>query len=558
MHLLPRWNVLLCGIVLLLGATALIHPYLRLRLTHPYVAKPWSPGRQGVQADEPALPPPLPPLKYKPAPTYTVPPIQDPFPLLSQTSTPPPIPVYNVPAKDAWKQYDGLAVAPPLLIGFTRNWPMLLQTVVSYLTAGWPADQLYVVENTGTQQANARAQLSLQNPRFLNHTQLRDVLGVRVVQTPVLLSFAQLQNFFLALSYEHGWPYYFWSHMDVVALSHEDGVPGLTEPAGQPGYKSLYTLCLETLQQTLRSNSNSSSSDDSSGGDITIPARSNKDRLRKFWPTPPSPKSPPSSAPPRWAARFFAYDHLTLQNPAALEAIGGWDTFIPYYMTDCDTYSRFAMDGWSVEPADAGVITDTAAVFDDLRALYRDPAVTPRFTDPNPPPPPPEEKKKMDSHTERRRRGRRSDGDSKAYYTPPSASSTTSSTTTSTQEKRISLLRQPPPPPPHQQTKRDVPFPHEPLNTTLPTDYWWQLRREADNMFHHKHGGARGRNTWQWAQAGGAGEPFHYDAAGFEEAVQLLTEAGKQLFARKWGHRGCDLGGRYRTGDQWRVVRDWE
>jgi len=147
--------------------------------------------------------------KYKPKPSYTPPPIIDPFPALA-TSTPPPIPAYNVPEKDAWKKY-GLPVAPPLLIGFTRTWPMLLQTVVSYITAGWPPEQIYVVENTGMQQANALGQLSLQHPWFLNHTTLGR-LGVNVVQTPVLLSFAQLQNFFLSLSYTHSWPYYFWSH----------------------------------------------------------------------------------------------------------------------------------------------------------------------------------------------------------------------------------------------------------------------------------------------------------------------------------------------------------
>jgi hypothetical protein len=158
-----------------------------------------------TQPDEPPQKHP----KYKPTPSYTPPPISDPFPALA-TSKPPPIPSYNVPKKDAWKQYD-LKVAPPLLIGFTRTWPMLLQTVVSYITAGWPADQIYVVENTGMQQANTRGQLSLQHPWFLNHTALKS-LGVHVVQTPVLLSFAQLQNFFLSLSYAHDWPYYFWSH----------------------------------------------------------------------------------------------------------------------------------------------------------------------------------------------------------------------------------------------------------------------------------------------------------------------------------------------------------
>ncbi|KAK8040045.1 hypothetical protein PG993_008456 [Apiospora rasikravindrae] len=500
MILLPRWKVLSCGIVLLLGVVVLVYPFLRLGSARQYlVASPWSPkGWKSAKGQDelPLRPPPPPPppspekspLKYKPAPTYTAPPVKDPFPLLSTTSTPPPIPAYNVPPKDAWKAYDGVTVAPPLLIGFTRNWPMLLQTVVSYLTAGWPADQLYVVENTGTQQANARAQLSLQNPRFLNHTQLRKVLGVRVVQTPVLLSFAQLQNFFLALSYDHGWPYYFWSHMDVVALSHEAGVPGLTAAAGEKGYKSLYTLCLETLQQTLRGSSRNATN----GASTATPDKVNS----------PPPEPAPS---PRWAARFFAYDHLTLQNPRALEAIGGWDAFIPYYMTDCDAYSRFAMAGWSVADADAGIITDTASVFDDLRALYRDPGVVPRFSDPNPPAP--EEKKSSKAGRRRGRRGWGGGGDSDA----DTASLSISATATAQAHTRGPAA--PPPSPPHHR-QRDVPFPHEPMNLSLATDYWWVLRREADNMFHHKHGGGRGRNTWQGAQRGGGTSPLGTTRAG--------------------------------------------
>lgn len=68
----------------------------------------------------------------------------------------------------------------PLLIGFTRNWPLLLQCVSSYIAAGWPAEEIYVVENTGTMDANERELLGLQNPFFMNRTQL-GMLGVNVV-----------------------------------------------------------------------------------------------------------------------------------------------------------------------------------------------------------------------------------------------------------------------------------------------------------------------------------------------------------------------------------------
>ncbi|KAI0834009.1 hypothetical protein F5Y06DRAFT_290088 [Hypoxylon sp. FL0890] len=391
--------------------------------------------------------------RYKPAPSYTPPPIQDPFPALA-TANPPPIPTYNVAERDAWRRH-GLEVPPPLIIGFTRSWPMLLQAVVSYITAGWPPEQIYVVENTGMQQANARGQLTLQHPWYLNHTSLKR-LGVKIVQTPVLLSFAQLQNFYLSLSYAHSWPYYFWGHMDVLALSHENGFEGLTPRAGDPGYKSLYSLCLEELNRTL-------------------------------------------STDERWGTRFFAYDHLTLQNPRALEDIGGWNTLIPYYMTDCDTYTRFLMRNWTQKDSNCGVVTDTSVALDDLLALYRDPSVTPGFRDPNPPPPPSEEDDK-EMHARN--------------------------------------------------------FPRGPDD---PVEYWKKLLEVADRMFHYKHGD-RGRNTWQSGQHGGQAEPFYYDSSGFSEALEVLTEAGKEVFRRKWGHGNCDLiaGGGLKFEDQWKVLKDWE
>ncbi|KAI0196922.1 hypothetical protein F4808DRAFT_300046 [Astrocystis sublimbata] len=399
--------------------------------------------------------------KFKPTPTYIPPPITDPFPLLA-TATPPPIPSHNVPEKDGWKKY-GVPVAPPLIIGFTRTWPMLLQTVVSYITAGWPPEQIYVVENTGMQQANTRGQLSLQHPWFLDHKALKK-LGVNIVQTPVLLTFAQLQNFYLSMSYTHDWPYYFWSHMDVLALGHENGYENLTARAGEPGYKSLYTLALEELNHTI-------TTDD------------------------------------RWGLRFFAYDHLTLQNPRAIEDIGGWDTLIPYYVTDCDTYTRLAMKEWSQKDANCGVITDTSVALDDLLALYRDPTITPKFTDPNPPPPPEAEKK------EKRNIQAREEGEG---------------------EKE------------------------KPLDMNDPLDYWKELLRVADTMFHYKHGD-RGRNTWQSGQHGGQGEMFYYDSAGFSEALEVLTEAGKEVYRRKWGHQDCNLidGAGLKFEDQWRVEKDF-
>lgn len=121
--------------------------------------------------------PPRPKPPYKP-PREPWPPVPDPFPLLSQNRPPKrsllQAPKVNRPPK---RHY---AEQTPLLVGFTRNWPLLLQCVVSYIAAGWPPEDIYVVENTGVMLANRDGRLTLQNPFYLNHTQLA-MLGVNVI-----------------------------------------------------------------------------------------------------------------------------------------------------------------------------------------------------------------------------------------------------------------------------------------------------------------------------------------------------------------------------------------
>ncbi|RDW71547.1 hypothetical protein BP6252_08110 [Coleophoma cylindrospora] len=167
---------------------------------------------------------------YKPIPpSKALPPVLDNFPLAANAASPadlPPIPAWNVPPKEHVPE------VTPLFIGFTRNWRLLQQTVVSYITAGWPPGDIIVVENTGVMDSNRRGRLSMQNPFFLNHTRL-NLLGVKVVVTPTLLTFAQLQNYFLFTAIEKDWPQYFWSHMDVLVLAHESLV--LDGPAPKAG-----------------------------------------------------------------------------------------------------------------------------------------------------------------------------------------------------------------------------------------------------------------------------------------------------------------------------------
>lgn len=66
----------------------------------------------------------------------------------------------------------------------------------------------------------------------------------------MLMNFAQFQNYFTYLWRENEWPWYFWRHMDVLALSYVDGLDSVTPRAGEDGYKMVYELCLAELNAT--------------------------------------------------------------------------------------------------------------------------------------------------------------------------------------------------------------------------------------------------------------------------------------------------------------------
>lgn len=255
-------------------------------------------------------------------------PITDNFPLAANG---------EVPALPPWiRAVDGIESetnkAPqngdlytPLFIGFTRNWPVLQQAVVSYITAGWPAKDIYVVDNTGTMGSNKHGRLTLQNPFYLDYARLTETLGVNVVETPTLLTFAQLQNFFLYTAIARDWEHYFWSHMDVLVLSDED-------EGNEETHRSFYQRTVDVLRETL----------DTRGG--------------------------------RWATRFFGYDRLTLVKTAAYVDIGGFDPMIAYYNSDCDMYERLHMAGYSLNESYVGHVFDVGDTLEDLRVLYREDA----------------------------------------------------------------------------------------------------------------------------------------------------------------------------------------
>ncbi|KAK0639108.1 hypothetical protein B0T16DRAFT_338141 [Cercophora newfieldiana] len=286
------------------------------------------------------VPGPKPPYK---APREPTPPVPDPFPLLSSNDIRPAqraallrTPLINRPPKVHY------AEATPLFIGFTRNWPQLLQCVSSYLAAGWPAQDIYIVENTGTMLSNVQNKLTLQNPFYLNHTQLA-MLGVNVLITPTLLTFAQLQNFYAWTALERKWEQYFWSHQDIMVFSlendtyPEDAPMVYNDRGNSPVTYSLYDRAVGVLQ-FLR-----------------------------------------SPGAPKWANHFFAYDHLTLVNRDALLDVGGWDTHIPFYATDCDMYVRLMWAGYWQGETEIGIILDVATVMEDLGAVFRVPGVKASF-----------------------------------------------------------------------------------------------------------------------------------------------------------------------------------
>ncbi|CCD45175.1 hypothetical protein QC760_006067 [Botrytis cinerea] len=247
-----------------------------------------------------------------------------------QYKTLPDIPSWNRPPKEHVPE------KTPLFIGFTRNWPLLQQCVLSYITAGWPAEDIYVVDNTGTMRSNfaSEPKITLQNPSYLNVDRLRHVFGVNVISTPTLLTFSQLQNFYIYTALENDWENYFWSHMDVIVLPDEDltHAPLNQQRSPATSHKSLYMRAVDELRRT-------SEPDYAEGYD-------------------------------GWGIRFFEYDWLALNNVQSFVKMGGWDPMISYYSSDCDMYQRFQMADIMLDTAEAGWVMDVGRTI-DLNLLFR-------------------------------------------------------------------------------------------------------------------------------------------------------------------------------------------
>lgn len=401
--------------------------------------------------------------KKKPPPKPAkdiVKPIPDPFPLLSQ-------PIEEVRRKLV---VPGINRPPkvhvpeqtPLLIGFTRNWPQLLQCVSSYIAAGWPAEDIYIVENTGVMYSNRDNLLTLQNPFYLNHTQLH-MLGVNVIVTPTLLSFAQLQNYYAWVALERDWTEFFWSHQDVVAFSFEKEFRNhLDDKSIENANYSLYTRAVAILRY-----------------------------LRQ-------------PGIPKWANHFFAYDHLTLVHRDAVLDIGGWDTHIPFYSTDCDFYLRQKWAGYFQGSTQVGIIIDTSTVLDDFGAFFRVPGIHATFQgDPGP---------------------------------------------EQLAQSKDDVIKQMDFEEAEAERKKLVDKEGETIEHLVEIAYRMQAVKYID--------GGWWRNLWQLRQGGGEGEPFYRDQEGFQVGLDTMIETGRRVFADKWGHRGCDIFDRT-AEDAWRLQRDW-
>lgn len=201
------------------------------------------------------------------------------------------------------RQTSGCRPRTPLFIGFSENEPLLAQAVLSYIACGWPGSDIVVVDNTGT------FEIHMKNKSSLDYDQFRRQYGVNILQAPAQLSFSQLQNFYIYTARLQGWQYFFWTHMDVVVLSH---------PYPSP---SFYQRVISSLENITAEDSTE-----------------------------------------RWAFGWYRYDYLSLVNVLAATSTGHWDIDIPYYTSDCDYYTRSRLRGFQILDFDVGHIIDVDSV----------------------------------------------------------------------------------------------------------------------------------------------------------------------------------------------------
>ncbi|KAJ6257381.1 hypothetical protein Dda_8270 [Drechslerella dactyloides] len=331
----------------------------------------------------------------------------------------------------------------PLFIPFTRNAGMLVQTVLSYIAAGWPRSHIYVVDNSGTMDANARGKLTAANPFFLDYDLLRGRYGVNVVRTPTLLSFAQLQNYMLATASAGGWTYFYWSHQDVAVVGNETATP----------YRSFYENIVQSLVDVY------DGADTAGWTAETLAEAGRKDRATaaatvqrgSMW----RGEVENSSKRP-WGMVLYAFDWLALVNVQAAAddklGVGAWDPFIPYYSADCDYHERLRQAGWALLERSVGAVYDVAEQVEGVEELF---------------------------------------------------------------------------------------FGTDGEHATLNSDRYLNVTIQLWELSVMKNSVSQDRNTWQTALTGKKGQPWTYDAEGFDKGWWYATDAGRQIYKKKWGTDSC-------------------
>jgi hypothetical protein len=278
-----------------------------------------------------------------------------------------------------------------------------------------------------------------------------------------LLTFSQLQNYYLHTALSKGWEQYFWSHQDVMVFSDEEvRKKDRDHDHDYDPYATIYERAVGLLRYLQ-------------GPDM-----------------------------PEWSTHFFSYDQFTLVNRDAMLEVGGWDTQIPYYASDCDMYLRLHWAGFWQPQSEAGLIFGVSDHLDDIGALFRLPGSHATFA----------RDAALDA-MEPNRYGLEVEKE--------------------TERKMWSWVEK-------------------------EGESWQHLVQVAGRMQQAKWiGDGAWRNIRQSKQTGGEGEPFYRDAQGFDDAVAIQAEAGRRVFADKWGHRGCDLVEVGIEGkDAWRLQRDWD
>ena len=142
----------------------------------------------------------------------------------------------------------------------------------------------------------------------------------RVLALPFQMTFSQIQNTMAFIAKSEGYDIYFGGHQDTIIL-----------PLSDRPVDNFYNL----TQQCLRN----------------ISARE-----------------------PRWGVIYFHYDWLAAVRLQAFKDVGGFDTYIPHYWSDCDYYGRIKEAGYRSVDCIAGHVFDATinnqTINDQLAAPY--------------------------------------------------------------------------------------------------------------------------------------------------------------------------------------------